>query len=432
MRKLVVLLSLVVVGCGTTPSSDGSSDAGVGPTGPAGPPGTMGAPGATGPTGPGGAMGATGAMGAMGNAGPTGPAGTVTVLDGGVIVGPTGPMGPMGPMGPTGPAGAAGNPGATGPAGTNGATGATGPTGPMGPGGSPGATGPAGPSTPGPTGPQGVAGPPGSGGMLYGEDAAVFAGFTISPVEGVQGGREKMHAICAATFAGAHLCHIGEYNLANSATTVPSGGAWIDSSGGAEGGGAGVFDDIATRDIGRYTDQLFSGNCDNWTASTDGINATSGLLLTTSGPSDVLCTTTHVLACCSTVYKEVFRGYTSATTSGVAGGRTAMHSLCGAEYASSHMCHIAEYNRATPTTSPPAGGAWIDESGFNRTSNGGDVSSAAAAVDFGRYTGQLFSGNCDNWTASTDGINATSGLLITTAGPSTVLCTTTHPVACCQ
>ena len=72
-------------------------------------------------------------------------------------------------------------------------------------------------------GPQGVAGSQGAGGMEYGEDAATFAGFTTATYSGAAGGREVMHARCAAAFAGSHLCHNSEYVMATPATIVPGG-----------------------------------------------------------------------------------------------------------------------------------------------------------------------------------------------------------------
>jgi hypothetical protein len=65
---------------------------------------------------------------------------------------------------------------------------------------------------------------------LFGEDAAAFAGFTSTAVNGAIGSREQMHAMCAAQFAGSHLCHTAEYQLANSSVPVPADGAWIDAS----------------------------------------------------------------------------------------------------------------------------------------------------------------------------------------------------------
>ena len=285
----------------------------------------------------------------------------------------------------------------------------------------------------GPMGPQGVPGSQGPGGSVTGEAAAQFAGFTTTAYTGIAGGREVMHARCAAAFTGAHLCHVAEYQLASSATVPPTAGAWLDMSGGIEGfnGSIGVSNEVANVDLGRYAGQSYSGNCDNWTAAIDGATATSGETLKPSGPIAQLCTTSHVLACCTTPYVETFRGVTQASVTGVRpGGRAEMHQLCGAQFPGSHMCHIAEYQRAHPTTSPPAGGAWIDYSGFLRQSS--YPTNELATHHVGRYTGQLYAGNCDNWTAAIDGATATSGETITTAGPFSALCTTSRPVACCE
>lgn len=95
--------------------------------------------------------------------------------------------------------------GAMGPTGATGATGLQGPAGPT------GLQGPAGAA--GNPGPQGPAGPAGNG--AYGEDIPAFAGFTQALSTGDAGGRDGMHAKCAAEFAGSHLCHASEYQLAS-------------------------------------------------------------------------------------------------------------------------------------------------------------------------------------------------------------------------
>jgi hypothetical protein len=287
----------------------------------------------------------------------------------------------------------------------------------------------------GPAGAQGVPGVQGPGGSVSGEAAAVFAGFTANPVTGVAGGREVMNQRCAAAFTGAHLCHLAEYHLANSATIVPAGGAWIDASGGVEGYNANVTvtNDLGSTDLGRYSGPLYSGNCDNWTASTDGGTTTFGDMITTASYTNAVCTTTHVLACCSTPYVETFRGFTTATVTGARpGGRAEMHQLCGAQFAGSHLCHAAEYYRANPTTSTPAGGAWIDASGYSRTAGGANVANDVASVHMGRYGGPLYSGNCDNWTATTDGGTTTFGDTVTALAVTNAVCTSSHPLACCQ
>ncbi len=325
-------------------------------------------------------------------------------------IGPIGPIGPMGPMGMTGPMGVAG---AAGAAGVMGAIGPAGPAGAM--------------------GPQGVPGSQGPGGAVTGEGAAQFAGFTAATFTGVAGSREGMHARCAAEFAGSHLCHVAEYHLANSATIPPAAGAWLDMSGGVEGYNANtlVENQLASVDLGRWTGMSYSGNCDNWTATIDGAAPTFGEIIKPATTTTVQCTTTHSLACCSTPYAEGFRGFTTASVTGArTGGRAEMHQVCGAQFAGSHMCHVAEYQRSTPATTPPAGGAWLDMSGYLRSS--GTVDNVIATSHFGRWTGMSYSGNCDSWTATIDGAAPTFGEVITVTGTTTTACTGTHPVACCE
>ncbi|MBL0220882.1 MAG: collagen-like protein [Myxococcales bacterium] len=382
-------------------------------------------PGGEGPPGPEGPQGPAGAQGPVG---PQGPPGEVTVLDGGTIQGPPGPQGPTGPTGAAGPQGPAGADGAQGPQGPQGPAGSMGPAGAAGAAGAMGMTGPA-----GPTGAQGVPGSQGPGGAVTGEAAAQFAGFTSTTYTGVAGGREVMHARCAAAFTGSHLCHVAEYQLANAATVPPASGAWIDMSGGVEGYNANVTvsNEVASTDLGRYAGQLYTGNCDNWTTATSSGSTTFGETINPATPTAVVCTSSHALACCSTPYVEGFRGFTTASVTGVRpGGRAEMHQLCGAQFAGSHMCHVAEYQRATPTVSPPAAGAWLDMSGYLRS--GSSVSNEVASQHMGRYAGQLYTGNCDNWTAATSSGSTTFGETITQAGPTASVCTSARPIACCE
>lgn len=306
-------------------------------------------------------------------------------------------MGPMGATGATGPMGAMGF---------------RGPIGPTGPAGAPGA--------------QGVAGPAGPAGSLFGEDAAVFAGFTAAMSSGAAGGREQMHAKCAAEFAGAHLCHIAEYNLTSSATSPPSNGAWIDTSAGTDGGfeAYGANDAVASPTSGRYAGRHPYSNCLSWTTTTQA----SGLSLERGGAFLEDCAEQRVLACCSTPYRERFRGFTAAMVNGAAGGRAAMHARCGAEFPGAHLCHAAEYQRATPTVSPPANGAWIDASGFALRDEAA-LDTSTASANAGRWTGRAIYENCTNW------VDASSALAGTTVKPGLVSsssCATARPLACCD
>ena len=320
------------------------------------------------------------------------------------LEGPPGPAGPAGPAGPEGPPGPAGGP--------------PGPVGPIGP------AGPPGPS--GPIGAQGVAGPRGPAGSLFGEDAVVFAGFTSTPIDGAIGGRERMHAQCNAAFAGSHLCHVVEYQLANSATPVPAAGAWIDSSGTADGGfaEAEINDEVASPTSGRYIGRHPYANCNSWTS----IASASGLGLEAGGAFLQDCAELHVLACCSTPYRERFRGFTTAAITGNAGGRALMHARCGAEFAGAHLCHAAEYGRAASTVSPPLAGAWIDPSGF-ATPSGGKVETRVAAPGLGRWTGRSGYDNCENWTTSA---GASAGFTVKPGLVTSSSCATARPLACCE
>ena len=423
-RLALVVVSLTLAACGGGKGAQGD----LGATGPGGPTGAQGPTGATGASGPAGTDGATGA---------TGPAGPAN--------GPAGPAGPAGPQGPAGPAGAQGPmgmPGMAGPAGTQGAAGAAGPAGAvgaMGPAGPAGPQGPAGPSTPGP---QGAPGQPGPAGNLYGEEAATFAGFTPASVQGAPGSRQQMHALCAAAFAGSHLCHAAEYGLASSATPVPPAGAWIDTTGYLDYQNIGVYStpELASTVGGRYTDPSTGFDCTDWTALTwlNGGNSipTTGTLITPAGPGSDLCQHPHPLACCSSPYREKFAGY-STPSNGAPGGAAAMHAQCAIQFAGAHMCHIAEYERAAATVAPPAAGAWLDSSAFMTTTAQGPYQvTGMAAKSAGRFIGSSTGFNCSAWTALTwlNGGNSipTTGTVITPAGAITSLCNVARPIACCE
>jgi hypothetical protein len=313
-------------------------------------------------------------------------------------------MGPMGPMGMQGPMGATG------------ANGAAGPAGPAGPVGNPGPAGPAG--NPGPAGPQGPAG------TLFGEQASAFAGFTTATTTGAAGGREAMHARCAAEHAGSHLCHYAEYQLAASAATVPADGAWLDMScieqtagGTVESGRLGCGDQLGSPDSGRYIDTSTGGNCSNWTSSAAFVR---GGVINVASELSALCEVARPLACCTTPFVEELRGFTTATTTGAAGGRAAMHARCAQQFAGSHMCFLAEYTRAHPTVSPPAGGAWLDGSTYHQV---GEYRGAMPRS--GRLTRST--SGCNGWTAG--GLN--QGTTITPNGWLSQTCDTARPVACC-
>jgi hypothetical protein len=216
---------------------------------------------------------------------------------------------------------------------------------------------------------------------------------------------------------------MAEYGLANSATIVPAGGAWTDASGFTGSSSYVPTLQAAVPLAGRYTQSDSAYNCVNWTsasATADGAVVYSG---TAGTPT---CNVARPLACCVTPYREKFMGL-AGSVQGNHGSREAMHAVCAAQYAGSHMCHMAEYQRATSPVPLPAGGAWVDANAFNGSSSYG-VTLSVAPVNVGRYIQSDSAYNCVNWTsasATADGAVVYSG----TAGTPT--CNIARPIACC-
>jgi len=286
----------------------------------------------------------------------------------------------------------------------------------------------------GPPGPQGAAGPAGTPGTLYGERGSRFAGFTTATTTGNHGGREAMHATCAAQFAGSHLCHFSEFELSQSTTPPPASGAWLDPSCEDNTDNLGNLTLVcnisqeALPESGRMIfaeSSPYDQNCTNWTNAT---NQASGLSIQPAGGVTAPCNTALPLACCGTPYYETFRGFTTATTAGNSGGRASMHGLCAAQYPGSHLCHVAEYHRANPSAPPPAAGAWLDGSSVG---NYGFITNATAQAKAGRFTGvdsTYNRDNCKNWTSN---LNANQGWVVQPAGTNTATCDQALPAACC-
>lgn len=319
--------------------------------------------------------------------------------------------------------------------------GMTGPTGPQGPAGMTGPQGPAGPAGSGNPGPQGPAGPTGNG--AYSEDIAAFAGFTTQVTDGNAGGRDAMHARCAAEFTGSHLCHISEYQLTNSATPVPSGGAWIDPSVVPyETGG----NDTTWNSAVGFGREDSSFNCFSWTsnASTGTWSTTflrsDGVVQATSSntfPAPPACNVSRALACCNGAPKVTLAGFTTVTPDGAGvtpnGGRPAMHAACNAQFAGSHMCHISEYLRTQSGTAVPAAGAWLDPS-----VNEADEVVTSGAARFGRETSRW---TCAGWTTNTAtgswssthlDVDGSAHLQSSNTFPQQIGCTAHRPIACCK
>jgi len=360
--------------------------------------------------------GATGQSGSIGPQGPVGPKGNTGAQG---ATGAKGDTGAAGPKGDTGAQGAAGPKGDTGPAGIKGDTGAQGAQGPQGP---PGAQGPA-----GSTGAQGPTGSAGPAGTLYGEQASTFAGFTTATTNGAAGGREAMHALCDAAFAGSHMCHVAEYEVAASATIPPSQGAWIDSScieyvaGGTLPSGRISCDvKLGSSDAGRRLAASTGSNCNGWTSA---ISNHYGFHINPTEAKTASCDAIRPVACCGTPYNEVFRGFTTATYDGAAGGRAAMHGYCASEFAGSHMCFNAEYERASSTATPPASGAWLDGSTYNSW-----WEPDAAMPRSGRSTAKSTGSNCNNWTSN---LGNYWGFAIAVPEATSFNCDLPRPLACC-
>jgi hypothetical protein len=344
-----------------------------------------GPPGPEGPQGPQGPRGPTGDVGPQGPAGPQGPTGEMGAPG---ATGATGPMGPSGPMGPKGPAGNAGPQGAPGP---------QGPTGLQG--------------TQGPAGPQGAPGPAGGSGSRY-EDIASFAGFTSTAYGGSVGasGRIAAHAACAAQFAGAHLCHVSEYLLADVLAAPPAAGAWVDSSTALDG----TETSTSSPWFGRNT----IDTCRNWT---DATNAVFGTAINAYGSvTSYSCSSgTRPLACCNGAPRVVFAGITAPQSP--TNGRIAMHLACATAHPGSHMCHASEFLRAASHAAIPASGAWLDESAdaYGQRTDG---SSPVFGRSHDGYT-------CTNWRAFDA---AQLGVVASASGGITVVtCGASRPIACC-
>jgi hypothetical protein len=268
-----------------------------------------------------------------------------------------------------------------------------------------------------------LAGPQGPPGDFWGEEAAIFAGFTTIPVPGDIDGRQNLHAACDAEFPGAHFCHLAEYGLATSTIAPPATGAWIDHSciEAVTGNAITCQVEMASVDSGRWVFAHQQINCLGWTLM--GAANQLGLVIRPQGTTTAVCNVARPVACCLSPYLETFRGLTSATFTGAVGGRHAMHAACAAEYAGSHLCHSSEYERAASTVALPAGGAWADASTVN------DFTEYNGAMpQSGRLLVSSISANCENWTSPL--INR-SGMTVNTPAPALSGCNVARPLACC-
>jgi hypothetical protein len=201
-------------------------------------------------------------------------------------------------------------------------------------------------------------------------------------LNGNLGGRVAAHQLCNTEFSGAHMCHASEYVLSGSITVPPAAGAWIDPSV--------APDDTTTYGGATYFGRQVGGaDCSNWT--TNNVNYYAPHVDPNGGISNSNnCAALRSVACCNGVSKVKFMGVTASFAPMT--GRVQMNQACNTQYAGSHMCHAAEYLRASSTTVIPAQGAWIDPSVdfTGSTSYGGSPL-------FGRQQGGA---DCSNWTTT--------------------------------
>ena len=162
-------------------------------------------------------------------------------------------------------------------------------------------------------------------------------------------------------------------------------------------------------------------NCSSWNNTAGGDYGTTVNAL---GSIDIYgdCSTARRLACCNSPTKVRFAGFTTATTTGAAGGRWKMHALCAAAFAGAHMCHGAEYLRTNSATTVPSGGAWIESSTLGGT---GPVNTGVP--DSARYLGGY---SCSSWNNSGGG---DFGTVVTELGSVDIYgdCSKAHAVTCC-
>jgi hypothetical protein len=257
-------------------------------------------------------------------------------------------------------------------------------------------------------------------GALAEESVGVFVGFTTATFNGGSpGGRVARHAACDAEFTGSHFCHFAEFALAGSAARPTASGAWIDPSTLSN---TGSVTNAMSVQAGRLSG---TSDCSNWTSSA--VGSSGGYYVDSNGnPAEYGCSNTRQLACCSTPSRVGFAGFTSATTTGNAGGHAGMNGMCQAQFPSSHLCHTAEYMRANSGVPVPASGAWLDPSAM--VDYRGSAYTNAGLPTAGRY--YLNSNSCYAWTSSTLG---NKGEYMPTNGGSIFNgdCSAARVVACC-
>jgi hypothetical protein len=228
--------------------------------------------------------------------------------------------------------------------------------------------------------------------------------------------------------------------LANSSTPVPANGAWADNSGYPDHNGTYTIENsMASPRAGRFVGGWDTLDCNNWTETQyDDLGTPTdaqGRAVTAAGVALTACKTSLPVACCSTPYKEKFVGF-GTPVDGNRGGRALMNFQCASQFSGSHLCHYAEYVRASSHTTPPASGAWVDNSGFIDQNGTYTIENSLASVESGRFVGAWDTLYCKNWTETQyddlGTLTDAQGRVVTPAGIATVACKEQHAPACCE
>jgi hypothetical protein len=228
----------------------------------------------------------------------------------------------------------------------------------------------------------------------------------VALYDGAIGSRQEAHAACAVEFTGAHLCHISEFVLSNSAATPPANGSWLDWSDNPLG-------DSTTAGSPWFGRSTGATDCNNWS-----LNTSQGATLFGDGGFGAdWCNELKPLVCCNGSSAVSFAGFTTANA--VFGGRHSMHAQCATDYPGAHMCHIAEYVRSNSTDDVPATGAWLD---WSQNTDGSATTSGVPMA--GRDTGAT---DCNNWTLTT----SQGATVEPTGGFQADWCNEAKPIACC-
>ena len=187
---------------------------------------------------------------------------------------------------------------------------------------------------------------------------------------------------------------------------------------------------VASPYAGRNANSSNGTSCGGWTSNSSGH---SGHTVAADGELTHYynyCNVQRPLACCNSVYREVFSGYTAATYDGAMGGRHNLHLACATEYPGSHACHTAEYSRTHDPAQPPASGAWMDGSAaFTQSVT---YAATCASAQFGRSPTSSSGYSCEGWTSNNSGHSGHTVSADGQLGHYYNYCDVQRPVACCE